>query len=106
MTQLRGRKILITGATGQTFRPVAQALAADNEVWCLGRFGDADAEAALKGAGITTHRWDMGVEGLEGLPDDFTHVLHAATLRGTDDPDQVISVNAVGTGMLMTHCRT
>lgn len=35
------RKVLITGATGQVARPVAEALAAQDEVWAIGRFGDA-----------------------------------------------------------------
>ena len=31
-------RILFTGGTGQAFRPSVDAIAADNEVWCLGRF--------------------------------------------------------------------
>jgi nucleoside-diphosphate-sugar epimerase len=102
------KKILITGATGQVARPIAESLAADaeNEVWCLGRFGDAGVRAALERLGITTWGWDMGRDDLDGLPDDFTHVLHAAALRDTDDFDAAMRVNVVGTGRLMTHCRS
>ena len=40
---LSGEKILITGATGQVANPVAKALAVDNEVWAVARFGNARA---------------------------------------------------------------
>lgn len=100
-----GQKILITGATGQVAGPIAQQLARSNEVWCIGRFGDASQKAVLEGHGIKTYRWDMGTDDLAGLPDDFTHVFHAAALRDTNDFEAAIHVNTVGTGMLMTHCR-
>jgi nucleoside-diphosphate-sugar epimerase len=102
---ISGKKILITGATGQVARPVAEALAVSNEVWCIGRFLDSRARAALEAQGMRTSTWDMGADELHGLPDDFTHVLHAAVLRDTDDFEAAIRVNTVGTGTLMTHCR-
>ncbi|MER5850831.1 hypothetical protein ABT126_28345 [Streptomyces sp. NPDC002012] len=49
-----GKKILVTGGTGQVARPVAEAFARDNEVWCLGRFGDPAARRALEDAGART----------------------------------------------------
>ncbi|MFH9419273.1 NAD-dependent epimerase/dehydratase family protein [Streptomyces sp. NPDC017529] len=103
---MAGKKILITGATGQVARPVAEALAKDNEVWCLGRFGDATAERELTDQGMHTRRWDMATDGLGGLPDDFTHVLHSAVHRGDGtDFEDAVAVNSVATGRLMTHCR-
>lgn len=102
---MAGKKILITGATGQVAGPIAWELAKTNEVWALGRFGDPQATAHLEAKGIRTHRWDMGAEEIQGLPDDFTHVLHSAALRDTDDHEAAIHVNTVGTGQLMSHCR-
>ncbi|CAJ6361141.1 dehydratase [Burkholderia pseudomallei] len=100
------RKVLITGATGQVARPVAEALAAQDEVWAIGRFGDAGVEHALRAKGVKTWRWDMERDTLDSLPDDFTHVLHAAVRRGEDgDFDRAIEINTVATGRLMTHCR-
>lgn len=98
------RKVLITGGTGTVGRPVAKALAATDEVWCLGRFGDPDVRAALEKAGVTTRVWSMGVDSLDGVPRDFTHVLHAAVLKGIDDFDTQIEVNGTAVAMLMTHC--
>ncbi|MFJ3229981.1 NAD-dependent epimerase/dehydratase family protein [Streptomyces sp. NPDC086787] len=102
---LAGKKILITGATGLVARTVAERLAEHNEVWCLGRFADPEPERRFRGRGIRTWRWDMTRDGLDGVPDDFTHVLHAAVERGTGDFEAVVAVNSVATGRLMTHCR-
>ncbi|MFE6982782.1 NAD-dependent epimerase/dehydratase family protein [Streptomyces griseus] len=98
-------KILITGATGLVARTAAETLAQHNEVWCLGRFSDPETEHRLRDRGILTRRWDMATDELNGVPDDFTHVLHAAVERGEGDFEEVVAVNSVGTGRLMTHCR-
>jgi nucleoside-diphosphate-sugar epimerase len=107
---LKGKKILVTGGTGQVARPVAEALAEHNEVWCLGRFGAPGVERELAERGITTWRWDMddlSGDGLKGVPEDFTHVIHSAVRRGEDgDFNAAAEVNAVAAGRLMTHCRT
>lgn len=109
-TTPRGGRILITGGTGQVARPVAEALAEHNDVWCLGRFADPAVERALNDKGITTWRWDMAdpsPDTLKGLPEDFTHVLHSAVRRGEDgDFNTTAEINAVATGRLMSHCRT
>ncbi|WP_036259681.1 NAD-dependent epimerase/dehydratase family protein [Methylocapsa aurea] len=105
-TGAKPRKILITGATGQVARPIAEVLAADNEVWAIGRFGDARAEEELRAKGVRTWRWSMGHDSLDGLPDDFTHVLHSAVHRGEDgDFNKAIEINTVAVGQIATHCR-
>lgn len=110
MTGMTGKKILVTGGTGQVARPVAEALAAENDVWCLGRFGTPGVERELRERGITTWRWDMddtSEYALKGLPEDFTHVIHSAVRRGEDgDFNAAVEVNSVAAGRLMTHCRT
>ncbi|MDW4913479.1 MULTISPECIES: NAD-dependent epimerase/dehydratase family protein [Streptomyces] len=107
---MNAKKILITGGTGQVARPLAEALAAGNEVWCLGRFGTPGVERQLNVRGINTWRWDMddvARDGLIGLPRDFTHVVHSAVRRGEDgDFNAAIEVNSVAAGRLMAHCRT
>ncbi|WEV25423.1 NAD(P)-dependent oxidoreductase [Streptomyces sp. 71268] len=105
---MEGKKILVTGGTGQVARPVAEALAERNEVWCLGRFGTPGVARALAERSITTRYWDMNdtsPTALDGLPTDFTHVLHSAVRRGEDgDFDAAVAANAVSTGRLMAHC--
>ncbi|MFI8389852.1 NAD-dependent epimerase/dehydratase family protein [Streptomyces sp. NPDC085540] len=107
---LKDKKILVTGGTGQVARPVAEALAEHNEVWCLGRFGTPGVEQELIEKSITTWQWDMedtSGNALKGVPEDFTHVIHSAVLRGDDgDCNASAEINAVATGRLMTHCRT
>jgi len=106
VAEIVNKKILITGATGQVARPIAEALAEANEVWALGRFGSPGAEDELRAKRIRTWRWDMGRDNLDGLPDDFTHVFHSAVHRGEDgDFDTAIEINTVAAGQLMTHCR-
>ncbi len=85
---------------------MAEALSADNEVWCAARFGDPEVRAALEAWGIRTAAWNMGADSLEQLPSDFTHVFHGAPYRGQPDTETAVQANAVATGRLMEHCRT
>ncbi|MCA2206885.1 NAD-dependent epimerase/dehydratase family protein [Nocardia rosealba] len=107
---MQGKKILITGGTGQVARPVAEALAAHNEVWCLGRFGTPGVEDELRASGVITEHWDMNettAAGYAQLPTDFTHVLHSAVHRGDGtDFEDALTVNSTACARLMTHCRT
>lgn len=100
-------KILITGATGQVARPIAERLAEEHEVWAIGRFGTPGIESELQSKGIQTRHWHMERDGLDDLPDDFTHVLHSAVERGDDhDFETAIAINTAATGRLMAHCRS
>jgi nucleoside-diphosphate-sugar epimerase len=103
---LSDKKILVTGATGQIARPIAERLAADNEVWCAARFTHPDRKRELEELGIVTCPWTLGSGDFSTLPSDFTHVLHSAALMITPDHDEGVRVNAEGTGMLMQHCRS
>jgi nucleoside-diphosphate-sugar epimerase len=98
---LDGRKIPVTGATGQVTRPIAEALARRNEVWCIARFSDPEARRQLEAQGIRTHVWHMGDAGFGALPDDFTHVIHSAAEICTPSHDESIRANAEGAGFLM-----
>ena len=102
----RPRKILITGATGRVAGPVALSCARDSEVWALARFSDPATKAELEAAGVRTFVWDMAEGSLDGLPDDFTHVMHAALLaeRG-DDFDKAVEQSCRPVAALMGHCR-
>lgn len=102
---LSGKKILITGATGQVAGPIAHALARKNEVWCIARFTNPDARAALEANGIRTMRCDLGTGDFGDLPHDFTQVIHSAVDVYGSDFDAALRANAEGTGLLMAHCR-
>jgi len=102
---LSGKKVLITGATGQIGRPIAERLAADNEVWCAARFSDPALKRQLVDLGVNTCTWSLDSGDLSEIPEDFTHVLHAAYLVAEAQHDVAIRVNAESTGLLMQHCR-
>jgi nucleoside-diphosphate-sugar epimerase len=101
---VNGRKIVITGATGQVGLPVATSLAADNEVWAAARFSDDKARARLEEAGVHCAVADLGSGDFSAVPTDPDYVLHFAVSR-TDSFDKDITDNAEATGLLMTHCR-
>jgi UDP-glucuronate 4-epimerase len=102
---LSDRKILITGATGQIGRPIAERLVSDNEVWCAARFSDPALKQQLQDLGIKTCTWSLSSGDFSEVPDDFTHVVHAAFVIAEPQHDVAVRVNAESTGMLMQHCR-
>jgi nucleoside-diphosphate-sugar epimerase len=101
---LEGRKILITGPAGQIAFPLAKKLAERNEVWGIARFSEPEKRRAVEAAGIKTLVVDLEKPDFSALPRDFTHLLHLAV---SFDPNysRAISINAEGTGLLLSHCR-
>jgi len=103
---LNGEKILVTGPAGRIAEPLCQYLAPHNEVWGIARFSEEGSRQRVEGHGVTTRLCDLGDGQFDGLPDDFTIVLHiAAFLGGSADYDEALRVNAEGTGLLLQHCR-
>lgn len=99
-------KILITGVTGMVARPIALHLARDNEVWGLARFADPARRSDLEQAGIRTYAVDLAEEKLDGLPDDFTYVLHLAWARADlSQLEMSLRSNVEGAGLVLHHCR-
>jgi nucleoside-diphosphate-sugar epimerase len=103
---LSGEKILVTGVHGAVALPLAKSLAAENEVWGIARFTDPELRSQVEAAGITTRAVDIASGQLDGVPDDFTYVLHLAYLRGGNDQfPEAFRVNGEGTGIVLQHCR-
>ena len=103
---LRDHKILVTGLTGQIGHPIARFLARDNEVWGVARFSAEGSRERAEAIGVTTHVADLASGDLNGLPDDFTHLVHFAAWQGKAlDHDWAIRANAEATGLVMNHCR-
>lgn len=101
-----GKKILVTGTTGRIAYPLALSLAKDNDVWGIARFTDQGRRSALESVGVSTRVVDLGDPDFSEVPDDFDHVLHlAAYLGGGTDFDYALDVDAVGTGLLLSHVR-
>ena len=102
---LKGEKILITGPAGRIAYGITKMLAADNEVWGIARFSDPAAQAEVEALGVTARAIDLGEPEFGDLPSDFTYVLHLAADFG-EDYERALRVNAEGTGLLLSHCRT
>jgi len=103
---ITGTKILITGPAGQIAFPMAEELAADNEVWGIARFTDPATRARVEGVGVRAVACDLATGDFSALPTDFDYVLHLATFRnGGLDYDGAMRVNAEGTHLLLEHCR-
>jgi len=104
---LRDEKILLTGPAGQIAFPIAEYLSGENEVWGIARFGNPEDRERVDALGVTTRSCDLATGDFEGIPTDFTYLLHLAAYQGPGtDYDYAITVNAEGAGMVMHHCRT
>ncbi len=104
---IEGKKVLITGGTGQIAGPIVEDMVAKNEVWCPARFTDPTRKAELEAMGVKTILWEMKTGDHSMLPDDFTHVVHSAIdpVGGLEHHDEGIAKNAESTALLMQHCR-
>jgi nucleoside-diphosphate-sugar epimerase len=100
-----GEKILITGPAGRIAYGIAGTLAAENEVWGIARFSDPSARAEVEALGVTTRAVDLGDPDFSDVPNDFTYLFHIAADFG-EDYERGLQVNAEGTGLLLSHCRT
>ncbi len=103
---LRDEKILVTGPAGQIAFPLCEYLARDNEVWGIARFSEEGSRERVEALGVTTRVVDLAAGNYDGVPNDFSYVLHLATFQGGGtDYDHAIAVNGEGTGLLLRHCR-
>jgi nucleoside-diphosphate-sugar epimerase len=102
---LQDEKILITGPGGRIAFPLARALAANNEVWGIARFGDRATRDEVEAIGVHTRSVDLAGGDFGDLPTDFTYLLHLAADFSADDYERALRVNAEGTGFVLEHCR-
>jgi nucleoside-diphosphate-sugar epimerase len=102
--ELRGKTIVVTGATGQVGLPVAKALAGDNEVLAAARFKDAAAREAHEAAGVRCVPVDLATGDVAALPVAPDAVLHFAVAK-SNRWNVDLTANAEGTGLLMAQCR-
>jgi len=102
---VQGKKILITGLTGQVGYPVAVGLAGQNEVWGVARFSDTRKRADLEAKGVRCVAADITKGDFSALPTDFDYVLNFAVARGNVSFDDDIRDSAETVGLLMSHTR-
>lgn len=105
--RIRGKRILITGASGQIASAVAKRLAPDNEVLGAARFGDAVVRGELEAAGVRIHPVDLTSDDWSSLPTGgVDHVLHLAAYLGPNpSTDHSLEINALATGRVISRYR-
>lgn len=102
---LKRKKILITGPTGQVALPMVAAYAKIADVHTLARFGDDQARKQIEALGATTIKADLADrDSLADCPTDFDYILNFAVVK-SGDFDYDLRANAEGVGNLMFHCR-
>jgi UDP-glucuronate 4-epimerase len=104
---LRGKKILVTGASGFVGFSLAMELAESNEVYGLARFTDISVRKTLEDAGVTIIAKDVARNALDNVPTDCDIVFsELAMLRDCDAfPKEAFQVNTRFVGDLVEHCR-
>lgn len=103
---LVGKKILITGPSGQVAEPVVAALARYAEVYALARFSKAEDKDRITALGASCLSADLAdPDGLSDVPTDFDYVLNFAVVK-SGDFDYDLAANGEGVGRLMLHCRS
>jgi nucleoside-diphosphate-sugar epimerase len=102
---LTGRKILVTGASGQVGYHVAKYLAQSNEVWGLARFSRPHARGEVEALGVKAVVCDYTSSELSQIPSDFEYVLHFAACTSPRDLEEGLRQNVEGTRLLLGHCR-
>lgn len=104
MTAVDGARVLVTGATGQVALPIAQALAAHNDVIAVARFTDVAKREQLEAAGVRCVAADLARGSLDDVPADVDYVCNFAVVK-SNKWDVDLRGNAEAAGMLMAHCR-
>ncbi|MBT4522884.1 MAG: NAD(P)-dependent oxidoreductase [Halieaceae bacterium] len=102
---MEGKKILITGPTGQVAEPVVAAWAPKTDLYAMARFNREADIRRIEALGAHCLKVDLADPmGLEGVPDDFDYVLNFAVVK-SGEFDYDLAANAEGLGRLMLHCR-
>lgn len=101
---IEGRRILITGATGQFAKPVVAAYAGKAQVFAAARYARQEDYDAIAALGATPVRIDLSnPDSLSAIPEvDF--VVNAAVAKAGDF-ERDLKENAEGVGHLIAHCR-
>jgi nucleoside-diphosphate-sugar epimerase len=82
MSSISGAKVLITGVTSEVVaKPVALALAKENEVYGAARWRDAAAREPFESAGVKTVKLDVVKGDVSDLPETVDYVLHFAVVK-------------------------
>jgi nucleoside-diphosphate-sugar epimerase len=104
---LKGKKILVSGASGFVGFALSLELVRTNEVHGIARFRDEPVRRLLENAGVTIITKDVARDRLDDIPKDYDYVFNElAMLRNCDDsPKEAFLANTRFVGDLAEHCR-
>ncbi len=100
-----GRKVLITGHTGQVGSRVAGFLALRCELWGLARYSAPGSLEAAEKLGVRPLKGDLGSGELDGIPDGLDYVIHFAASTYPATHEEGLTQNSDACGFLMHRCR-
>ena len=102
---IRGKRILLTGVTGQVAAPLARNLvAAENTVFGTSRFANPAQIEACEAEGVHPIRIDLEASELEEIPESIDYAIHMAVSKDADFPT-ALAANAEGTAFLIEKCK-
>jgi len=102
---IQGKKVLITGVTGQVARPLVDAYAKTADVYAMARYGKDEARKSIEASGGKAVKADLGdPSSLTAVPEDVDYVINAA-VSTTGDFANDLKTNAEGVGHLMARCK-
>jgi UDP-glucuronate 4-epimerase len=81
VSTISGAKILVTGVTSEVAKPVAIALAKENEVYGAARWRDAAAKEPFEAGGVKPVRLDLVKAEMDDLPEAVDYVVHFAVVK-------------------------
>jgi nucleoside-diphosphate-sugar epimerase len=96
MSQPKGRRVLVTGASGLVAFPVAVELAKSNEVYAVARFTDPKQKRMVEDAGARAIAFDLANPDLSALPKAVDIVINYAVLPFTNKDHYEVNAGAVG----------
>lgn len=104
-TPLTGKRILVTGVTGQVAGPLSRNLAAaGNTVFGTSRFADPAARDAVAAGGVTPIAIDLESATFDEIPDDLDYVINMAVAK-SNDFDRDLAANAEGVAFLIERVK-
>ncbi len=102
---LDGKKVLITGLTGQVGQVIARVHAPRCEMWGLARYTRTGSREETEAMGVKPVYGDVALGNFDDLPDDFDYVIHCAAVTKPGTAETGMAQNAEGPGLLLHHCR-